>query len=51
MDWAGSGKGQVADTFWGNQPYSDKIFKIQKGWLELSKIHEWEIHVGNCSKN
>ena len=35
----------------GNQPYTDKIFKIEKGWLELSHIQEWEIHVGNCSKN
>jgi len=34
----------------GNQPYSDKIFKIQKGWLKLSQIQEWEIHVRNCSK-
>jgi len=34
--------------FWGNQPYSEKIFKIQKGWLESSQIQEWEIHVGNC---
>jgi len=35
----------------GNQPYSDKILKIQNGWLELSQIQEWEIHVGNRSKN
>ena len=25
-------------TWEGNQPYSDKIFKIQKGWLDLSQI-------------
>ena len=27
--------------FWGNQPYSDKIFKSKKGWLESSQIQDW----------
>jgi len=30
--------------FWGNQPYSDKIFKIKK------RVQDREIHVGNCQK-
>jgi hypothetical protein len=35
--------------FWGNQPYSEKIFKKKKKkWSELSKTQEWETHVGNC---
>ena len=37
--------------FWGNQPYSEKILKFKKEWLESSQIQEWKIHVGNCSKN
>ena len=27
-------------TFWGNQPYSDKIFKIKKGQLESSQTQD-----------
>ena len=27
-----------------------RFSKFKKGWLELSQIQEWEIHVGNCSK-
>jgi len=34
--------------FGGNQPYSDKIFKIHKGRLESPQNQEWEIQVGKC---
>jgi hypothetical protein len=27
-------------TFWGNQPYSDKILKFKKGQLESLQTHE-----------
>jgi hypothetical protein len=34
--------------FGGNQPYNEKIFKIQKWWSELLQIQELETRVGNC---
>jgi hypothetical protein len=37
--------------FWGNRPYSEKIFKLEKGWSELSQIQESETHVGNYFKD
>jgi hypothetical protein len=35
-------------VFWGNLPYSEKIFKMQKRViLELLQIQELETRVGN----
>jgi hypothetical protein len=35
---------------WGNLQYSEKIFKIQKRWLESLQIQDLETYVRNCLK-
>jgi hypothetical protein len=36
--------------FWGNLPYSEKTFKIQKKVIGILQIQDLETRVGNCLK-